>query len=112
MKNRAIQYNDRNDSGEVLDLKIQPVRGSDGKIISGIVIGNTLEQNKALILIAHQGDFKFNPDLGVGLEDILLSEEYLTYRHLIREHMAKDGLKVESLDFYQNKPFKLIASYD
>ena len=112
MKAIGVQYNDSNDNGEVLDLKVSVVRDASGKIASGLVVGNTLEQNKASILIAHQGDFKFNPDLGVGLGDIALSSDYLEYRHKIREHFAKDGLIVETLDLFENKPLKIIAQYE
>lgn len=112
MKAIGIQYNDNNDNGEVLDLKVSVVRDASGKIVSGLVVGNTLEQNKASILIAHQGDFKFNPDLGVGLGDIVLSSDYLEYRHKIREHFSKDGLIVETLDLFENKPLKIVANYE
>lgn len=112
MKSIGIQLNDNNDSGDVLDLKINVVRDSAGKIVSGLVIGDTLEQNKAIILIAHEGQLKGNPDLGVGIGDIALSSEYLEYRHKIREHFAKDGLSVETLDLYENKPIKIIANYE
>ena len=112
MKAIGLQYNDNNDNGEVLDLKVLVVRDASGKIMAGLVIGNTLEQNKASILIAHQGDFKFNPDLGVGLGDIALSSDYLEYRHKIREHFTKDGLVVETLDLFENKPLKIIANYE
>lgn len=112
MKSIGIQLNDNNDSGDVLDLKINVVRDSAGKIVSGLVIGDTLEQNKAIILIAHEGQLKGSPDLGVGIGDIALSSDYLEYRHKIREHFAKDGLVVETLDLYENKPIKIIASYE
>src|SRR5690554_2765095 len=110
-KGRGIQLNDNNDSGEVLDLKIEPVRGADGKIISGFVVGPTLEQNKALILISNQGELKLRPSIGVGIEGALLSEAYLEYRHRIRKHFAMDGLKVTRLDLYNNKNFRVDANY-
>jgi len=112
MKSIGIQLTDNNDIGEIFDLKVNVIRDSAGKIASGLVVGNTLEQNKTIILVAHKGDLKANPDLGVGLEDILLSSDYLAFRHLIREHFAKDGLVVETLDFSENRPLKIIASYE
>ncbi len=112
MKSIGIQLTDNNDTGDVLDLKINVVRDSAGKIVSGIVIGDTLEQNKAIILIAHEGQLKGNPDVGIGIGDIALSSDYLEYRHKIREHFAKDGLVVETLDLYENKPIKIIANYE
>lgn len=112
MKRKGIQLVDNNDEGTVMDLKITPIRNASGKIISGLVVGDTLEQNKALILLAHQGEIKFKPDLGVGLQDMLLSSDYLEYRHKIREHFTKDGLKTTTVELYENKPFKIIAHYD
>lgn len=112
MKNIGIQLTDNKNLGDVLDLKVNVLRDASGKITEGLVIGDTLEQNKALILIAQQGEFKFRPDLGVGLADILLSEDYLGYRHEIRSQFAKDGLIVETLDLYAGKPFKITANYE
>lgn len=107
-KNVGIQLNE---TGDILDIKLNVIRDVDGKIINGIVVGNSLEQNKALILMTHQGENKFNPDLGVGIEDMLLSGDYLEFRHRIREHFAKDGLKIKTLDLYPNKRIKIDAEY-
>lgn len=113
-KGKGIQlndHNDPNDTGQLMDLKVKPVRGADGKLMSGFVVGSTLEQNKALLLLAHPGDLKFSPDLGVGIEDALLGDDFLAFRHKIRENFAADGLKVTRLDFYANKPFRVDANY-
>lgn len=110
-KGKGIQLNDNNDSGELLDLKIEPVRDAEGKILSGLVVGPTLEQNKALILISNQGEMKLSPQIGVGIEGAILADDYLEYRHRIRKHFAIDGLKVTKLDLYMNKPFRVDAGY-
>jgi hypothetical protein len=112
MKNKGIQVIDNSNEGTILDLKIIPVRNSSGLITQGLIVGDTLEQNIAMILTAHQGNFKFNPDLGVGLGDLVLSNEFSEYRHKTRAHLAKDGLKVKQLVLYENKPFKIDASYE
>ena len=111
MKNVGIQLVDNNDSGEILDLKVIVTRGSDNKIVSGLVIGNILEQNKGIILIAHQGELKATPDLGVGLGDLLMSNDHLEYRHKIREHFAKDSLIVRNVQLENGKPLLIDASY-
>lgn len=113
-KGKGIQLNDHNDpegTGEVMDLKVAPIRAGDGKIVRGLVVGNILQQNQALILIARPGDLKFVPTLGVGIEDALLGDEFLSFRHKIRANFATDGLKVSRLDFYPNRPFKVEATY-
>ena len=110
-KDRGIQLNDSVDSESFLDVKVMPIRGENGKIVSGMVIGNTLEQNKALILICQQGEVKLFPKIGVGIEDSLLSDDLLPFRHLIREHFNMDGLKISILDFYTGKQFRVDAKY-
>jgi hypothetical protein len=112
MKNKGIQVIDNSNEGTVLDLKINPVRDSNGRIVSGLVIGETLEQNMGLILMSHMGDFKFKPDLGVGLGDIVLSTEFPEFRSKIRSHFIKDKLKVTELELYTDKPFKINAEYE
>jgi hypothetical protein len=107
----GIQLNDSESPDEFMDLKIHPIRDTEGKILSGLVIGDTLEQNKALILLASEGEYIFNPTLGVGIEEALLSTEYLYYRHKIRDQFFNDGLQVSRLDFYHNKPFRVDANY-
>lgn len=111
MKGIGIQVNDHNDTGEILDLKIEPIRDSSNKIVSGLVIGVTLEQNISLMMLAQQGELKSNPDIGVGIADIVLSEDYLFFRHKIRAHLKKDGLTVSQLDLFDGKPFKIVAQY-
>ena len=112
MKDKAIQFIDNEDVGTVLDLKIDVKRDSEGKIVSGLVIGNTLEQNKAFLLLGHSNDFKGNPTLGVGIEDVLLSTELLEYRHKIREQFARDGLKITNLDLYSLDKINIEAHYE
>lgn len=110
-KYRGIQLNDNTSTGQILDLKVEIKKNAEGKITQGLVVGDTLQQNQALILITQPGENKFNPDLGVGITDMLLDHDYLNYRHRIREHYAKDGLKVTHLDLYENKPLKIDANY-
>lgn len=112
MKTTGVQLTDNAGTGEIFDLKINISRDASGKIASGIVVGDTLEQNKTILLVAHQGELKGNPDLGVGLEDVLLSSDYLGFRHKIREHFSKDGLVIETLDFSENRSLKIIANYE
>lgn len=79
------------------ELAINVVRDSDGKIVSGLVIGDTLYQNQYLILNAQKGEFKENPTLGVGLNDMANDDDLNEWKKSIREEFAKDGLKVSTL---------------
>ncbi len=111
MKDWGIQLTDNADTGDVLDLKIELVKDSKGKILSGLVLGNTLQQNKALILIAQPGDLKLHLDFGVGIEDLTLDDNLLAYRHEITEMYGRDGLKIEDLDLYDVNNINIEAHY-
>lgn len=111
MKNRAIQLNDSLDL-QGIDLKIEVERDSDGKIFQGLVIGETMKQNQALIIVANPGEFKFNPTVGVAIDEMILDNDFLRMRHRIREHLEKDGMVVRVVDFSENKPLLIDASYE
>ena len=110
MKDLAIQLTDGN--SENIDLKIDVVRDTNGLITQGLVIGNTLRQNQAIILIVNPGELKFNATLGVAIGDLLLDDDYLRYRHRIREDFTKDGMKVKSVELSKQTPLKIEASYE
>lgn len=110
MKDRGIQLTDGTQTG--IDLKIEVVRDGNGLIRQGLVIGNTMNQNQALILIANPGEFKFNPTIGVTIDELLLDDDYLRFRHRIREHFSKDGIVVKSIQLSADKPLLIEASYE
>ena len=109
-KDFGVQYTTQQNGN--FDLKIDLKKDASGKIISGLVLGSTLEQNMACILIAEAGDFKANPDLGVGLRSALLGEDLLEYRHQIKEQFAKEGLNIKHLELYDIQNFNIDAEYE
>lgn len=113
MKSKAtgIQYKDSSD-GLVYDLKIDVKKDASGKIISGLVIGQTLEQNMTSILVCKPGDLKDNLSFGVDFKSALLGEDLLEYRHAIKENFAEDGLNVNHLDLYDLTKFSIDATYE
>lgn len=111
MKRKGIQVNGQDTMG-FLDLKIEPQHDGSSKITRGFVLGDTLDQNKAFLLMAHQGEFKANAHLGVGFSDILLGGDLLEFRHKIREQFAYDGLKIKTLDVYHVDHINIEANYE
>lgn len=109
-KDFGIQYTTTKDGNFDLDIKV--LRDTSGKILSGVVLGVTMEQNMACILIAEPGDYKGNADLGVGLRSALLGEDLLEYRHLIKQQFAKDGVNIKHLDLYTLNKFSIDAEYE
>lgn len=107
MKGTAIQLD------QTLDLALNVQRNSEGLIVQGIQVGQTTNQNVALILLAQAGEFKEYPTLGVGLQDATLDEgDFLGYRHSIRENLERDQLTVKVVDFYKKDNLNVIAEYE
>lgn len=80
-----------------LELAINVVRDANGLIISGITVGDTLYQNQYMILTAQKGEFKENPTLGVGINDLANDDDLNEWKKSIREEFTKDGLKINKL---------------
>lgn len=71
---------------------LTPLVGNDG-----MKVGDTLQQNQALILMLHKGELKENPAVGVGISDMLLDDDPLYWRTAIREQMEMDGQTVNTI---------------
>lgn len=112
IKVTGIQLESNSDIVNGADLKIRVKRSDSNQITQGLVIGNTMNQNQALMLIASPSDFKSSPTLGVSIMDLMLDEDYLGFRHRIREHFLKDGLKVRSIQLESGKPLIIDANYE
>lgn len=79
------------------DIQIRVERDASGKIAGGLVVGDILAQNQALIINAHKGEFKESPIVGVGISDMLLDHDALAWRTEIREQLEIDGQTVDDV---------------
>jgi hypothetical protein len=109
MKGTAIQLTDGT-SGSI-DLKFDVKRDSSGKIISGLVIGDTLNQNQGLLLVMQPGELKEFPTLGVGIQDFLLSEDFRALPSAVIESFTADGMKVQNVSISKTKQITINATY-
>lgn len=91
MKNTGIQINSD------YDLAIQVKYDRNGKILSGLVVGDVLYQNQAMLLMAHKGEYKENPLVGVGLSDIVNDNDFARWRREITEQFTADSQQISSL---------------
>lgn len=87
---KAIQLND-------YDIEVKVKRDGYGRIVSGMIIGDVVHQNQAIILSMRKGDLKENPSIGVGLSDLLLEHNLLSIRSEIRQQLELDGQTVNSI---------------
>lgn len=92
-------------------LKVAAERDATGKIVRGLVIGNALYQNTGLILICRKGEFKQQPALGVGIEDVLLDDDYLDWRRRIRISLELDEQTVNSVKFNSADSLTIESEY-
>lgn len=72
-------------------------RDEDGRITQGLVVGDILAQNQALILQLYHGENKEYPAVGCGIEGMLLDQDPLYWRTTIKEQLAMDNQQVESV---------------
>lgn len=92
------------------DLDIKVVTDASGRIQSGLVVGDILHQNQALILIFHKGDLKDDVSVGVGIDRMLLDNDRLSWSREIREQLEMDGQKVKYVQV-TDKTIKIDARY-
>lgn len=62
-----------------------------------LLLGDILRQNQAMILSLHQGELKENPAVGVGISDMLLDNDPIYWRMLIKEQLEMDGQTVDKV---------------
>lgn len=79
------------------DVNVQPKRNSLGLIVEGMVVGETIYQNEALILVSHTGEFKENPMLGVGVNDMVNDNDIAQWEHAIRVNLSRDNMEVRTV---------------
>ena len=79
------------------DVTVDVKRDASGLIVSGLIVGDILHQNQALILVMHKGDLKSDVSVGVGIDRMLLDNERLTWTREIRDQLEMDGQKVDDV---------------
>ena len=94
------------------EIKVEPVRDATGKIVKGLVLGLTIYQNTGLILMCRKGEFKEQPALGVGIEDVLLDQDYLEWRRRIRVNLELDEQRVREIRFSSKDKLFIDADYN
>lgn len=112
MKRTGIQLNNSLNALESMDLKIDVLRNGDGLITRGLMVGDIMNQNQAIIIMSNPGEFPFVPTIGCAIQDLILDNDYLRMRHRIRDHFSKDGLKIQKLEFSEGKPLVIDAIYE
>lgn len=78
---------------ENFDIDIRPVRDANGLILSGVVVGDSVDQDAVLIITSQNGDIKEDPLLGVGLTKFIRSKYNSSeIESRIRLHLTRAGI--------------------
>lgn len=103
---RGLQLN------ETGDLKIRVVRDKEGRILSGLCLGDVTRQSQLLLLSSNKGDFKSAPLLGIGLIDYLNDEQADSLLREIRSQLKRVGMKINKLGISPSGSLEIDADYE
>lgn len=75
----------------------------DLKFLNGdVVIGYSDNQHQEHILIAHKGEYREFPELGVGIEQILDDDDYMSVLIEAKKNLEYDGMKINNIKLEEN----------
>lgn len=77
-----------------------------------LVFGDATMQHQQVLLLAHKGEIRSTPLIGVGVSDWLLEDEdMLSLKVEIQKQFESDGLTIKKLDT-MSRPIRLEADYE
>lgn len=74
-------------------------------------VGDVTLQNQALIIASQKGEWKENPMLGCGIDDMANDETTAGWQRSIREELERDGLSVSKIKI-NNGLIEIEAQYE
>jgi hypothetical protein len=75
----------------------------DLSIVNGeFAIGFSDNQHQEHILLAHKGEFKEFPEIGVGIHAMLDDDDYTDMLIEIKKNLEYDGMKIKNVRFDEN----------
>lgn len=87
-------------------------KDGDLRIVNGdFVIGDATLQHQEHILLAHKGEFKESPEIGVGVSDYLLDENFKKALSEIRKNFEYDGMIINELSIDNKGNLNIDANY-
>lgn len=86
---------------------------TDDLVISNgdFAIGNSDNQHVKHILIASKGEYKSAPEVGVGIENMLNTEEPNEFLIDAKRNLQYDGMKVSNIAFTEDRTINVDAKY-
>lgn len=75
------------------------------------VIGESENQHVQHILMASKGEYKYTPEMGVGIEKMLNTEDPMEYLIEAKKNLQYDGMQVSNISFTENQTLNVDAKY-
>jgi len=76
------------------------------------LVGESDNQHVKHILTASKGEYKSSPELGVGIEKMLATEEPMEFLIESKKNLEYDGMKVNNISFTQQGTINIDAKYN
>ncbi len=76
-----------------------------------VVIGYSDNQHQKHILIANKGEYREFPELGVGIEQILDDDDYISVLIEAKKNLEYDGMKINNIKFEENGNLNIDGYY-
>ena len=76
-----------------------------------VVIGYSDNQHQEHILIANKGEYREFPELGVGIEQILDDDDYISVLIEAKKNLEYDGMKINNIKFEENGKLTIDGYY-
>lgn len=84
----------------------------DLSIINGdFVTGYSDNQHQEHILVATKGEYKEFPELGVGIEQILNDDDWMSVLIEAKKNLEYDGMKIKNIKFEDNGNLNIDGYY-
>lgn len=89
------------DSGDIVWLEAALIPGT------GLLGRGCADQHQKDMILAHKGEYRLTPTVGVGASDYLDDEGPLNLKREINKQFVQDAMKVKSIDAALN----IVAGY-
>lgn len=84
----------------------------DLKFINGdLVIGESDNQHQKHILQAFKGEYKKTPEIGVGIEQMLNEDSFISIMIEIKKNLEYDGMKINDVVFTKDGQLTIDGKY-
>lgn len=92
---------------------MQDILFTDNLVIENgdLQIGESTNQHVEHVLIANKSEWKRNPEIGVGITNMLNSEEAMDFLIEAKKNLEYDGMKVNNISFTETETLKVDAKF-